>query len=52
MPKGSVRALIALTLILTTVYIAVTTGEIPEGLGVMTVAVGVYYFKTREAATS
>ncbi len=49
LPKGSVRAIIALTLITTTAYLSVTTGEVPEGLIALSGAVGIYYFKTRES---
>lgn len=47
MPPGSVRAILALTLIGATIYMAVVGGEIPQVLGTLAAAVVAFYFGSR-----
>lgn len=53
MPKGSIRALLALGLVSSVVYLAAVSGgsEIPGALTTLAGVVVTYYFKTRETAT-
>jgi hypothetical protein len=48
LPKGSVRAIIALVTIVTYLGAVVTGVSIPESLGVLVGAISIYYFKQRE----
>jgi len=48
LPKGSVRSIIALSLVFTTCYLVVFVGDIPEALLGLVGAVIGFYFKVRE----
>ena len=49
MPKGSVRASIAVGLVASCIYTAIT-GDVPQILGTLTGVVVAFYFKTREGS--
>jgi hypothetical protein len=50
LPKGSVRALIALGVVASTILIAITQQSVPEVLGTLAGVVVTFYFKDRERA--
>ena len=50
LPPGSVRAILALTLVAATIVLTITTGKVPPELAVMaSMAVGSYFQKSQPA---
>lgn len=46
LPKGSVRAILAISLIVTLMYLSITTGDIPDAvLGITSIIIGFYFGK-------
>jgi len=50
MPKGSVRAIVAIGSLALVAYQVITTGTVNEAVSALTGMVWIYYFKMREQA--
>jgi len=48
LPKNSIRALLAASLVGSTIYMGISKGSVPEVIGVLTGMAVTWYFKTRE----